>query len=175
MRTSLWITAVLASACGHDDVRPDATVGLPADAQIAHDARPPDAADAALPPTLHCDPANADDETLCGCMANIVCDQIYACLPATEIATKPPYWSPKPACVESLRSDCVEDLGDPDLFPTDFRGCIRDLGTRSCAEFGHFTSVAASFPVTCSGLRALDTGLGIPQLVLHRAPRGDLP
>ena len=155
MRTHLWFTAVLVSACSHDYINP----GIP-DAPIAH---AHDDAPVEGPPTLQCDPATADDTTLCACMANIVCDQIYYCLPASELATKPSYWSPKSTCVESLQSDCLEDLGDPGLFPADVRGCVGDLATHSCSQFGDFMSVAANFPASCENLRSLDTGLGIQQ------------
>jgi hypothetical protein len=119
---------------------------------------------AATPPMLQCEPANASETELCTCMANVVCDEIYYCLSAAEIATKPAWWSPRAACVQALDSDCQEDLGSgPSYFPADFRTCVADLEVRSCADYGHFTSVSASFPSTCANLRSLDTGLGIPQ------------
>ena len=158
---------VLLSACDSHSSHPDAAASIDAsghDAARSLDAPSLIDAAAATPPMLQCEPANASETDLCTCMANLVCDEIYYCLSAAEIATKPAWWSPRAACVEALDSDCQEDLGSgPSYFPADFRKCVADLATRSCAEYGQFTSVSASFPPTCANLRSLDTGLSIPQ------------
>ncbi|HVK88166.1 MAG TPA: hypothetical protein VM513_28795 [Kofleriaceae bacterium] len=114
-------------------------------------------------PMLMCTPASAPDQDLCSCMANIVCDQVYACLTPAQLAAKPAAWSPKASCVSALVSDCEEDLeSDPvDSFPADFRACIADLGAATCSDYGTFTSLANDFPASCANLRALDTALAI--------------
>src|SRR5262245_11274017 len=89
-------------ACGGDggggavDGAPIADTGpTPDSSPIPDRATTPDGApipdgapgtDAAPPPlpTLACDPATTTGSALCACMADIVCDQIYYCLPATE-------------------------------------------------------------------------------------------
>ncbi|MCB9911355.1 MAG: hypothetical protein H6827_00015, partial [Planctomycetes bacterium] len=113
-------------------------------------------------PTLTCDPTNSDPAVRCPCMANIVCDQMYACLSGTQIqAASNSMWTyPQTTCVESLRSDCEED-SDPSYQPTDYAACLRDLEAATCADFGDFSVVSRDFPASCERLRALDTGLEI--------------
>jgi hypothetical protein len=94
-------------------------------------------------------------------MANIVCDQIYACLDAEEIASRPG-WSPRSACFDALEGDCFDDAdGGTENLPVDFMACVTDLGAATCPDFGDFTSVSGDFPASCDNLRALDTALGI--------------
>jgi len=129
-----------------------------ADAVIDGGSAGPDAA----APVLGCQPAEVSVEALCGCMANIVCDQIYFCLSAEEIASRPDYWSPRASCVEALEDDCLDDAdGGDEYLPVDFPGCVADIATRSCGDFGAFASVSQDFPASCDNLRALDTGLGL--------------
>ncbi len=131
--------------------------------QTGDDVPEPDAAtstpDGAQAPTLTCAPTTAPTGDLCGCMASIVCDQIYACLDAAELTAKPPEWSPHATCVESLKADCEED--GPENQPAEFRRCLADLGIATCEGFGTFGSVARDFPASCENLRALETALGI--------------
>jgi hypothetical protein len=156
------------AGCGGGDEShlPDASVdgGAAIDASQA-DASAADAsatdAGGGTPPTLACDPATTTGSALCACMADIVCDQIYYCLSAAEIAAKPPGWSPYTACVASLGEDCNEDLSDPGYLPADFPACVQDLADATCADYGDFGSVSMDFPASCDNLRALDTGLGI--------------
>jgi hypothetical protein len=146
---------LILSACGGDDGESDAGQGSDSDA--GSDA----AAARSGSPVLDCDPAKAGPEELCACAADIVCDQIHACLDAEELADKPDSWSPHASCVQEVVEDCVEDLGDPDYLPVDFPQCVQDVADASCDDFGSFDSVSNDLPPSCEDFRALDTGLGI--------------
>jgi len=152
------LSLLLVAACQETiQHQPDAAIDAPPD--MAH------LDGMATAPSLTCTPTTAPEQDLCACMANIVCDQIYFCLTPAQLAAKPSYWSPKTTCVDSLVTDCNEDMAsDPSsLLPTDFRKCIADLGSASCSSFNTFSSVSNDFPPSCDNLRALDTGLGISQ------------
>jgi hypothetical protein len=182
MKKHIAVIACLAwlAACGGDDEELPGSDALAADAADeldaapGDDAAPPDDAapeDAGPPvdasvidagtPTLACTPERETVEDLCTCMANIVCDQIYACLDSAEIESRPG-WSPHATCVEGLEEDCIEDSSDgTDNLPTDFPACVTDIGAATCGDFGDFASVSDDFPASCDNLRALDTALGI--------------
>jgi hypothetical protein len=134
---------------------PDAAVS-PVDTAVPMDAPP-------VSPALTCQPASAPSDQLCGCLANIVCDQIYFCLTPAQLANKPAEWSPKSACVDAVLEDCTDDMAsDPvDYFPADFRRCIADLGSQMCSAFGSFSSITNDFPASCDNLRSVETALGI--------------
>jgi hypothetical protein len=154
---SVLIAALFGAACKETIQHgPDASTDAPADSLPPVDAPKP---------KLGCNPSTAAQSELCNCMANMVCDQIYYCLTATQLAAKPAYWSPIATCVASLKTDCDEDMASDPVayFPTDFRACIADLETATCGDYGTFSSVANDFPASCQNLRALDTGLGISQ------------
>jgi hypothetical protein len=55
----------------------------------------------------------------------------------------------------------MEDLGDPDLLPTEFTACISDIHDASCMDFGSFESVGEDFPASCENLRSVESALGI--------------
>jgi hypothetical protein len=176
----LFLAIALVAGCGGDDDDSSSDATASADATPTADALSSDTPDAAATPdsvgpsidaptggpdaaapVLGCDPSAVTTEALCTCMANIVCDQIYFCLSATEIASRPPDWSPHSDCVAELEEDCLDDDGDPDYLPADFPACVTDIATATCESFGKFESVSGDFPASCDNLRALDTGLGL--------------
>jgi hypothetical protein len=153
---------ILAACGGDDDQETDQgseTDGDDGDTDAGADAGT--AQSEGEPPSLGCDPSQADDEDLCACAAAIVCDQIHYCLDAEELADKPDGWTPRESCVDEVAEDCLEDLGDDDYLPVDFPQCVQDVADASCDDFGAFDSVSNDFPPSCENFRALDTGLGL--------------
>lgn len=159
---SLAVTACKTDRIQHleaDGARIEDSDGAPPpDAEPNVDAAaPPDAVPGA--PALQCDPT-VTGEARCQCMAAIVCDQIHFCLEGDALNAFPNF-APYATCVAELVEDCVEDLGDPDYEPADYPACLVALEASACADFGPFACVGSDFPAECSGLRALDTALGV--------------
>jgi hypothetical protein len=95
----------------------------------------------------------------CLCLADGVCKQILFCLGAMEAEARG--FGTLEECTMALRSDCMEDLTDPDLLPTEFTACIADIHDATCMDLGSFESVSGDFPASCENLRSVETALGI--------------
>jgi hypothetical protein len=113
-------------------------------------------------PTLSCDPAKADDSSLCDCLADLVCKKIYQCLAPCVIAAKPSScnWSSVATCTSKLSSDCKDDVKSG-MKPSDFGKCVQDAYAQACPAFHSFSSLNADFPASCAGLKATDSALCI--------------